>query len=168
MDDSIELEYAGFWLRTWAGIIDSILMALIGFPLLLGIYGSDWFASDALVAGPSDFVISWIFPAIAVIAFWMARHAMPGKMAISATIVDEKTGGPPSAGQHVGRYFGYFLSAIPFGLGFLWVAFDKKKQGWHDKLAGTVVVRPRKNSAAVHFAQQPDGSDRGRMHCNPA
>jgi len=41
----------------------------------------------------------------------------------------------------IGRYFGYFLASIPLGLGLLWVAFDKRKQGWHDKLAGTVVIR---------------------------
>jgi uncharacterized RDD family membrane protein YckC len=35
------------------------------------------------------------------------------------------------------------------GLGLIWVAFDPKKQGWHDKLAGTIVVRVRKNSAPV-------------------
>jgi len=39
------------------------------------------------------------------------------------------------------RYIGYFVSVIPFGLGFIWIAFDSKKQGFHDKLAGTVVVR---------------------------
>ena len=48
-------------------------------------------------------------------------------------------------GQLIGRYFGYLLSVIPFGLGLLWVAFDKKKQGWHDKMSGTIVVRIRKN-----------------------
>jgi uncharacterized RDD family membrane protein YckC len=36
---------------------------------------------------------------------------------------------------------GYYVSAIPFGLGLLWVGIDPKKQGWHDKLAGTVVIR---------------------------
>ena len=62
-------------------------------------------------------------------------------MAISARVVDAKTGGRLTVGQSIGRYLGYFVSTIPFGLGLLWVAFDPKKQGWHDKLAGTVVVR---------------------------
>ncbi len=39
------------------------------------------------------------------------------------------------------KYLGYYLSAIPLLLGFVWVAFDKRKQGFHDKLAGTFVVR---------------------------
>jgi uncharacterized RDD family membrane protein YckC len=42
----------------------------------------------------------------------------------------------------IGRYFAYYLSTILLGLGFLWIIWDPKKQGWHDKLAGTVVVRP--------------------------
>lgn len=82
-----------------------------------------------------------MFPALAVIAFWVYRQATPGKMAISARIVDAETGEAASTGQLVGRYLGYFLAGIPLGLGILWVAFDKRKQGWHDKLAGTVVIR---------------------------
>jgi uncharacterized RDD family membrane protein YckC len=57
-----------------------------------------------------------------------------------ARIVDANTYGPPSTGKLVGRYFAYLASIIPLFLGFLWIAFDKRKQGWHDKLAGTVVV----------------------------
>jgi len=62
-------------------------------------------------------------------------------MIVRAKIVDARTGGKPSTGQLIGRYFGYYLSMIPLFLGFIWVAFDKRKQGWHDKLAGTVVIR---------------------------
>jgi uncharacterized RDD family membrane protein YckC len=90
-----------------------------------------------------DFVVSWVLPAIAVIIFWKYRQATPGKMAISARIVDVQTGGAPTTQQLIVRYLGYFVSTVPFGLGLLWVAFDARKQGWHDKMAGTVVVRPR-------------------------
>lgn len=76
-----------------------------------------------------------------MIAFWLYKLATPGKMAIGATIVDARTGRRPSAGQLVIRYFGYIVSTLPLGLGLIWVAFDSRKQGWHDKLAGTVVVR---------------------------
>lgn len=138
-----DIEYAGFWMRTGACIIDSILIVIVTFPLLISIYG--WSYLDAeqtgLVAGPADFLISWVFPALAVITFWVYGQATPGKMAISARIVDAETGEAASIGQLVGRYLGYFLAGIPLGLGILWVAFDKRKQGWHDKLAGTVVIR---------------------------
>ena len=64
----------------------------------------------------------------------------PGEMAIKARIVDAKTGEKPTTKQWILRYIGYFVSAIPLGLGYFWIAFDKRKQGWHDKMAGTVVV----------------------------
>ena len=137
------LEYAGFWARTGASIIDTILMMLITTPLLVSIYGWSYFTSEDLgiVAGPGDFLISWVLPAIAVILFWIFKQATPGKMAISAKIVDATTGEPASTAQLVGRYFAYFVSIVPLFLGLFWVAFDKRKQGWHDKLAGTVVIK---------------------------
>ena len=143
-----EFEYAGFWVRVGAAIIDTILLMVITLPLLIAIYGWSYFdpESTGFIAGPMDFLISWVFPAIAVIAFWIVKQATPGKMAISARIVDATTGANPSAGQLIGRYFAYFVSIIPLGLGIFWVAFDGRKQGWHDKLAGTVVVRQKNRS----------------------
>ncbi len=135
------LEYVGFWPRVGATLIDSILILVITLPLLLMIYGEQYFASESFVQGPADVIISWILPAVAVIWFWSAMQATPGKMAVGAKIVDSRTGNIPSTGQWIGRYLAYFLSAIPLCLGYIWVAFDPKKQGWHDKLAGTVVVR---------------------------
>lgn len=151
-NENHDMEYAGFWIRVWASVVDTVLIAVITVPILLAIYGKQYLESERLIEGPMDFLISWVLPAIAVITFWAYRAATPGKMAISSKIVDAQTGGQPSTGQLVGRYFGYFISTIPLGLGIIWVAFDKKKQGWHDKLAGTVVVR-KKNSGpeAVAF-----------------
>jgi uncharacterized RDD family membrane protein YckC len=136
-----ELHYAGFWIRVWASIIDTFLTLLVIFPLLTAIYGLAYWESEKFIEGPVDLLISWVLPAVAVLAFWIYRQATPGKMAISARIVDAKTGRDPGTGQCIGRYLAYILASIPFGLGLLWVAFDPRKQGWHDKLAGTVVVR---------------------------
>ena len=138
-----DLEYAGFWARTGACLIDTLLMALITFPALVSIYGWDYFNGEItdLVAGPADFLISWVLPAIAVIVFWIYKQATPGKMAISARIVDAATGRPARTAQLIGRYLAYYVSIIPFFLGLFWVGFDRRKQGWHDKLAGTVVVK---------------------------
>jgi uncharacterized RDD family membrane protein YckC len=47
------------------------------------------------------------------------------------------------------RALSCFLSAVVAGLGFLWIAFDGDKQGWHDKIAGTVVVRVPKGRSLV-------------------
>jgi hypothetical protein len=93
--------------------------------------------------GPADFVISWVLPAIAVVIFWIKKQATPGKMIISARIADAQTGADMSTRQAVIRYLAYFVSIIPLCLGLIWVAFDPRKQGWHDKIAGTVVVRPK-------------------------
>ena len=138
-----EVKYAGFWIRTGAAIIDTLLIMLVTLPLLVAIYGWAYFDAEqtGIVAGPADFVISWVLPAVAVIAFWIVKQATPGKMAVSTKIVDAESGNAASTGQLIGRYFAYFAATIPLGLGILWVAFDKKKQGWHDKLAGTGVVR---------------------------
>jgi uncharacterized RDD family membrane protein YckC len=138
-----EVNYAGFWIRTGAALIDTLLIMLVTLPLLVAIYGWAYFDAEqtGIVAGPADFLISWVLPAVAVIAFWIVKQATPGKMVVSTRIVDAESGEPAGAGQLVGRYLAYFVATIPLGLGILWVAFDKKKQGWHDKLAGTVVVR---------------------------
>jgi len=61
-------------------------------------------------------------------------------MIFGAKIVDATTGEKPSLGQWVIRYIGYFPASIIFFLGLMWVGWDKRKQGWHDKMAGTVVV----------------------------
>ncbi len=138
-----EMRYAGFWIRFAAAMIDTVLLLLFTLPLLIAIYGWAYFDADktGFVAGGADILITWIMPAVAVIVFWVAKQATPGKMLLSARIVDASTGNAPSVGQLIGRYFAYLVSLVPFGLGYLWIAFDKRKQGWHDKLAGTVVVR---------------------------
>ena len=137
-------EYVGFWARVGAAIIDTILAMVIVAPLLTYIYGGAyWTTPGRIIAGPADLLLNWILPAIAVILFWVYRQATPGKMAISAKIVDATTLGKPSTGQLVIRYLGYYVSIIPLMLGILWVGFDARKQGWHDKLAGTLVVRSR-------------------------
>ncbi len=51
------------------------------------------------------------------------------------------TGGKSSTAQFIIRYLGYYVSIIPLFLGIIWVGIDKRKQGFHDKLAGTVVLR---------------------------
>ena len=137
-------EYVGFWARVGASIIDTILMLVIVAPLLTYFYGGAyWMGAFGFIAGPADVLLNWILPAIAVIVFWIYRQATPGKMAISAKIVDATTLGKPSIGQLLVRYLGYYVSFIVFCLGFIWVGIDARKQGWHDKMAGTVVVRSR-------------------------
>ncbi len=139
-----EQEYAGFWIRTGATIIDSVLIIIITWPILTAIYGVEFWVGESFILGIWDVLISYILPAIAVIVFWVYKSATPGKMATKLTIVDERTGGKPSTGQFVGRYLAYYISMLPLFLGIIWVGIDKRKQGWHDKLAGTVVLKNNK------------------------
>lgn len=133
-----DLEYAGFWVRAFAFLVDGFLIALVTTPLSSIMFGFAYIASADLLL---DFFVSSLLPAAYFILFWVFNGATPGKMAISAKVVDAVTGEHPSAPRYVARYVGYLLSILPLGLGFIWIAFDKRKQGWHDKLSGTVVVR---------------------------
>ena len=137
------LEYVGFWRRLIAFLIDVFILTVITVPLLLAIYGRSYLRlahEGGGIAGVWDFLIQYALPTIAVIVFWRYRGATPGKMAISARIVDAKTGGRPSTGRLVVRYFAYLVSMLPLFIGFIWIGIDKRKQGFHDKIAGTLVV----------------------------
>ncbi len=158
-----EFEYVGFWPRVGASVIDTILIMMVMYPLLVAVYGWAYFGSEKLIQGPADVLISIVMPAAAIVWLWLKRGSTPGKDAISAKIVDAKTGNPPTLRQSVIRYLGYYVSTIPFGLGLVWVAFDARKQGWHDKMAGTVVVRRRRGAATVVFqSPQAPASDKAR------
>jgi uncharacterized RDD family membrane protein YckC len=133
--------YVGFWRRVAASIADTLATFAVILPILIGIYGTGYFReAQGLFAGPMDFILQYVLPAVIIIILWIRYGATPGKMLISARVVDAKTFGPISARQAVIRYLGYYVSLIPFGLGFIWVGIDRRKQGWHDKMAGTVVI----------------------------
>ena len=121
--------------------MDSVLLMVIIAPMLTFIYGRNYWISDSLILGAWDVLFSYILPAIGAILFWVYKSATPGKIVFKLTIADAKTGLKPTNKQFVGRYFAYFISMLPFFLEIIWVGFDDRKQGWHDKLAGTVVLR---------------------------
>lgn len=148
-----EIEYAGFWIRVGAALIDSVLVMMIIVPVVNAVYGPDYWMSEKLVHGGWDVLVNYIFPPIAVIVFWVYKSATPGKMALRLKIVDAATGGKPTTGQFIGRYLGYYVSTIPLLLGLIWVGIDRRKQGWHDKLAGTVVVRNNRKEPVIFDGQ---------------
>lgn len=137
--------YAGFWVRFFAQIIDGILFLLITLPVLYLIYGEAYFTTDPATGSPfygtADVLISLVFPLVACLWFWIKKGATPGKMLLGLKVLDAKTGNLLTLGQAFLRYVGYIVSSLIFCLGYIWVGFDKKKQGWHDKMAKTVVVR---------------------------
>lgn len=78
--------------------------------------------------------------ALYIIPCWMRYNTTPGKMLVGIEIRDEYTNELMTHRQMIKRFFGYIISGIPLTLGFVWMIFTKKKQCWHDRMAGTVVV----------------------------
>jgi uncharacterized RDD family membrane protein YckC len=168
-----EPEYVGFWKRFLAFLIDSAAVLAVLSPLMLALYGGGYFGKlsaewaaltassgdpnadalrildiltrpDSAIMAPADIRVQIGF-AVTIILFWRFRGATPGKMAIGAKIVTADGLAQPSTGRLIGRFLAYFVSIFSGFLGFLWIAFDRRKQGWHDKIAGTVVVRASTN-----------------------
>ncbi len=142
------IAYAGFRVRTAASLIDSVLMLIITAPLPLLVF----IVPDETAV----LVLSTVVSALVVILFWRWKQGTPGKLMLRLRIVDAATGGEPGLRQWCLRYVGYIISTLPLLLGFLWVAWDPRRQGWHDKLAGTVVIRvPRCATGAGNAGAGP-------------
>ena len=129
--------YVGFWQRLAAFLIDWLVVFVVYGPLVIMASGSEYFSLE--VPRYWDAATGLVI-AVGTLLFWRYQGATPGKIAIGAKIVDAETGGLPTTGRLVMRLLGCIVSALPLYLGFLWIAFDRRKQGWHDKIAGTVVI----------------------------
>ena len=144
----IELRYVGFWVRLLAFIIDSLaIMAILGLVALFMpvpdiLSAVDMTNRDSMLALVPTLLtrlgFDAMFSAVVFLLLWNIIRSSLGKILFRAYIVDS-SGQRARFGQLLVRYLGYFISLFCFGLGFIWIAFDPKKQGWHDKLAGTVV-----------------------------
>ncbi|MBC8739828.1 RDD family protein [Paraburkholderia sp. UCT31] len=137
-------QYVGFWRRSTAFSIDNVWWwIVVGFLPFGPSFSTDniesIFAFFTLAAQLQLLALN-IVPVMMTGVMWAIWSTSPGKRALGIRIVDAYDGSPMTREQAVLRTLGYVVSALPFGLGFLWVAFDTRKQGWHDKLAGTVVI----------------------------
>lgn len=145
--------YAGFISRAIAFIIDLVAMtvaiivaialaqAVLGFFTLYGLLGQRVIDSAQFRTIVSA-ALAILGAGIAIgypVGFWVLLGQTPGKWLLGARI-SRVTGQPLTVRRALLRYLGYWLSAIPLGLGFLWVLVDDHRQGWHDKLAGTYVL----------------------------
>jgi len=140
-----KMRYAGFWIRALTTAID-IFFIIIFIILFLSIF--------VITAGhiPSELVAIELIVQVIIVCgglmMWIKWGATPGKMLKKIVIVDEKTGGKLSLKQCFIRYLAQIPSTLVFGLGYLWIAIDDKKRGWHDILSGTVVIyRDEQDSA---------------------
>lgn len=137
-------EYAGFTRRFGAFFIDSLFFSLVFFLLLFPFVSSGevnvLFEQDNVMI---DAGFSWgdqIFMLLVTVVMWVKWMGTPGKLLLDCKVVDATSGEPVGWVQALTRYIAYFISLIPLGLGFFWIIWDKRKQGFHDKIAKTVVV----------------------------
>lgn len=94
-----------------------------------------------------DQLIQFLVFSIIILYFWFKKQATPGKRIFSLKIVDATTLQKPTKKQLVIRIFSYLLSIVPLFLGIIWIAFDQKRQGWHDKIAHTLVIKDKNTNA---------------------
>jgi uncharacterized RDD family membrane protein YckC len=124
-------EFAGFWLRFLATMIDSIV--LIGIQVVLALL-----ISDSLGLIFMQVLLGFAY----TIGFWLAEGATPGKMALGIRL-EMADGRPLTFSAALIRYLGYIPSALLLFLGYLLIGITRQKRGLHDFLAGTVAVRTR-------------------------
>ncbi len=160
-------KFAGFWRRLGAYTVDGTIIfftfiVLFVIATLAFFFGAISGNSKDFIADLSDperfssiIILIWIFFISLYIAYFTYFHGTtgrtPGKMLFGLQVISAD-GTPISFGIAFLRAVGYLVSIIIF-LGFIWAAFDKRKQGWHDKIAGTVVIirEPQNIQQAYQF-----------------
>jgi uncharacterized RDD family membrane protein YckC len=123
LDDAV-----GFGPRLGAFALDAMLVFVTAGPLV------------ALTGRAGAVLFFVVAPAVATVFCWHRYGATPGKITFSARIVDARSGARPSLARLAIRCAAYLASALPFFLGFAWIAIDRRKQALHDKIAGTRVI----------------------------
>lgn len=136
--------YGGFWLRFFALFIDTFIVLILQFAvgfavgIVMEASGSTVDETMAAVVGFAvGSLVNWIYFAGGESGY---SQATIGKRAMGLMVTD-LNGERITFGRASGRYFSKILSGLFFGIGYLMVAFSEKKQGLHDMMAGTLVVR---------------------------
>ena len=135
----VQTKYAGFWLRVCAALIDGTLLSIpvvsVGF--LLGYHDPPGADALLLFVQLFNFVFVWFYNAVLESSAWQATI---GKHLLGLRVTDVH-GHQISFGRATGRYFGEFVSALIFGLGYVMAGLTDRKQALHDILAGCLVLR---------------------------
>lgn len=145
MNANTEHNYAGFWIRLVAQIIDGVLMTLF-ILLLSALLLNDFTGETTMQTGGAReaammIIINLVVPIALYVVFWNRLGGTPGKLMLKLRVIDANTGQNISVGKSLLRVLGYVLATIPVYLGFIWAGFDREKRGWHDMIAGTRVIR---------------------------
>ena len=121
--------------RISAGLVD----AVIG--ILIGVVGG---ALGSVIGGAAGWLLVYVLViAYVVVYLWLVstRGQSPGKMAIGIKIVRMDGSSLGFGGALMREIIGKLVSSLIIYLGYIWILFDSKRQGWHDKIAGTYVVK---------------------------
>ena len=131
--------YGGFWIRVVAYIIDAIILGIVGgiVDAIFGVNPRDTTSGAYGAAGGLNLLISIAYFA----GLWTYMGATLGQRVFRLRVVDANTGQPITIGKALLRWLGLFISFIVCFIGVIWVAFDARKQGWADKIAGTFVLQ---------------------------
>jgi uncharacterized RDD family membrane protein YckC len=143
------VSYAGAGQRLIAYIVDGFIMGLIvWFFIIIGTIIAAVSASGNTVNG-GGVAVGGIFLLVGIAVdilwkpyWWSHGGQTPAYKMLHLRVVREQDGGPLGFGQAFLRLIGYIINDLIFGipLGFIWVLFDARRQGWHDKIANTVVI----------------------------
>lgn len=143
-DGASTVTVVGFGRRLAATLIDAVFVWVMGLLLgtAVGVAGLllDMFTPNR--PAPLDALIvasGLVFSVAYFVAAWARSGQTIGKMFLGIKVVGSD-GAPLSWGAAVLRYIGYIVNALVLSLGFLWIVFDAKRQGWHDKIARSYVV----------------------------
>jgi uncharacterized RDD family membrane protein YckC len=133
-------DYGGFWIRVLAMLIDSMILFLPLGWVLNTVFGVRAFLTPIADSNQADLTMQVVISGLVYIAFWLsAWQGTPGKRICGLVIVDS-TGRSLSAGRALARYLCSLLASLTL-IGILLVAFTPRKQGLHDMLAGTLVIK---------------------------
>ena len=130
--ESLNLEFAGPLRRFYAFAIDIGILLMIVF-MVAPVSGGRVFSAQAGI------IDVFIFLAYFIIPTGLFGRTL-GKWVAGISVVDNEGNKPGVAVAIPREVVGRFVSTITFGIGIIWVIFDEKHQGWHDKMAGTYVV----------------------------
>ena len=143
----VQAAYAGFWIRVVGYIIDSIILFAIqfGIGIFFGIamaIGNPNALSQSQAPGTNAVlnVVGLVIDFAYFFLLWTMSGASLGQRVLGLRVVDANTLQPIGPGQAALRWLGLVISFLVCFVGVIWVAFDGRKQGWMDKMAGTVVV----------------------------
>ena len=180
-DASALTDYAGFWKRVAAYILDALVLWIPNM-LLSSLFGANEAAETYLQAklaagsdpqlalqafdtylhalGPAlmaQTMVTWLYFAACESSAWQGTL---GKRALGIRVTN-LTGGRITFMRATGRYFGKLLSAFILCFGFLMVAWTQRKQGLHDLLAQTLVLNGRPGEEPSQ--QSPSSRDQGSL-----